>query len=466
MNAVLVGVFIYIFAQLLIGVLVSRHIKSESDYLLAGRSFGYGLASFSIFATWFGAETVVGSAGKMYKEGLSGASADPFGYTICLFLVGIFYAVPLWRRGLTTLADLFHSRFSPGVERLAVLMMAPTSVMWAAAQIRAFGQVISASSELGFLIATAIAAAVVVIYTVYGGLRADACTDLIQGIVLMIGLVIILVIFVDQLGGVQATLDSIPPEKLILFDGWRNDPLAVMERWAIPIMGSLVAQELVARIIASRSPEIARRAPLIAGGFYLLFGLIPVVIGLAATSVVTGIEDSDQVLPHIAQQYLPTFLYILFAGALISAILSTVDSALLAAASLVSHNLIVPLRPAMSEVAKVLSARIGVVVFAVIAYVLAIYGGSVYELVADASAFGGAGLFIIIVFGLFTHFGNARSAYAALLVGMGVWVYGSYFAELSYPFLASLATAAFSYVLLALLEPRRARQLDVVEETG
>lgn len=466
MNTILIGVFVYIFAQLVIGVLTSRRIKSEADYLLAGRSFGYGLASFSIFATWFGAETVVGSAGKMYEEGLSGAAADPFGYALCLILVGLFFAVPLWRRGLTTLADLFHSRYSPGVERLAVLMMAPTSMMWAAAQIRAFGQVISASSELGFLAATAIATAVVVVYTVYGGLRADAWTDVIQGIVLMVGLVILLVVFVDHLGGVSATLAAIPPEKLNLFAGWKNDPLAVLEKWAIPIVGSLVAQELVARIIASRSPHIARRAPLIASGFYLTFGLIPIVIGLAATSTLTGVADNDQVLPLIAQQHLPTFLYILFAGALISAILSTVDSALLAASSLVSHNLILPLRPGMSEAAKVRTARGGVVVFAVIAFVLAIYGGSVYELVSDASAFGGAGLFIIIVFGLFTSFGSARSAYAALIVGMTVWVYGNYLGDFSYSFLASLAAAFSVYVLVAVIEPRDSRQLDSAEETG
>ncbi len=72
MNAVLVGVFVYIFMQLLIGVVVSRRIKSEADYLLGGRNFGYGLATFSIFATWFGAEACIGAAGKVYEEGLAG----------------------------------------------------------------------------------------------------------------------------------------------------------------------------------------------------------------------------------------------------------------------------------------------------------------------------------------------------------------------------------------------------------
>lgn len=62
MNAVLLGVFLYIFVQLLFGVMGSRRIKNGADYLLGGRNFGYGLATFPIFATWFGAEACMGAA--------------------------------------------------------------------------------------------------------------------------------------------------------------------------------------------------------------------------------------------------------------------------------------------------------------------------------------------------------------------------------------------------------------------
>ena len=147
MQPVLLGIGVYLLVQFAIGIAVSRHIASESDYLLAGRRLGVGLAGFSIFATWFGAETVVGAAGVIYSDGLSGGSADPFGYGLCLLVLGALIAAPLWRRQYTTFGDLFRERYSTGVERLAVLLMVPTSVLWAAAQIRAFGQVVSA--EIG-----------------------------------------------------------------------------------------------------------------------------------------------------------------------------------------------------------------------------------------------------------------------------------------------------------------------------
>jgi hypothetical protein len=137
---------LYLALQLGIGVWIARRIRNESDYLLAGRSLGYTFATFSIFATWFGSETVVGSAGNSFRDGVSFANAEPFGYGLCLILMGIVFAGPLWRRRLTTLADLFRQRYSVTVERLAAVILIPGSILWAAAQIRSFGYVVSAAA--------------------------------------------------------------------------------------------------------------------------------------------------------------------------------------------------------------------------------------------------------------------------------------------------------------------------------
>ena len=80
MNLWVGAIFAYVALQMLIGVLVSRSVRTEDDYLLAGRQLGPALATFSVFATWFGAETGVGSAGAVYQTGLSATRADPFGY--------------------------------------------------------------------------------------------------------------------------------------------------------------------------------------------------------------------------------------------------------------------------------------------------------------------------------------------------------------------------------------------------
>ncbi len=450
MTVTLAGVLLYVVAQLGIGAWAARKIKTEDDYLVAGRSLGYGLGIFTIFATWFGAETCIGAAGAIYESGISGGSADPFGYAICIFLMGAVFAVPLWRRKLTTIADLFRQRYSPGVERFAVLLMVPTSLLWAAAQIRAFGQVLSASSTLGVDIAITIAACVVIVYTMSGGLLADAITDMVQGIALIIGLAILFgVVMLD--GGAEA-LRAVPPERLQLFGGGEVPLLEVVERWAIPIFGSVVAAELVARIIAVRSPVVARRACMTAGGIYLLIGLIPVTLGLVGAALLPGLEHAEQLLPALAQDRLPQLLYMFFAGALVSAILSTVDSALLVASGLVSHNLIVPLRPGLAERDKVRIARTGVALFGVLAWVMAISAEGVYSLVEQASAFGSAGIVVIVTFGLFSRHGGPKSALAALLTGVVVWVVGSYGLDLPYAYIAALGSSVAAYVLTAFFE--------------
>jgi Na+/proline symporter len=453
-NPLVWGVLAYVLVQFGIGMYVSRRIRSESDYLVAGRSLGYGLATFTIFATWFGAETTIGAAGAVYAEGLGGATADPFGYGACLLLMGLVFAVPLWRLKLTTMADLFRIRFSPGVEKLAVAVMIPTSLLWAAAQVRAFGQVLAASSGLEASLTLTVAAALVIAYTSFGGMLADAWTDLVQGICLVVGLVVLFGAVLASAG--PDVLASIPAGRLNLLGGEGVPPLAVLEQWAIPICGSVVAAELVSRVISARSPQVARRSSLVAGGGYLLLGLIPVTIGLMGATLLPGLADPEQVLPLLAQRYLHGALYVVFAGALVSAILSTVDTTLLVCGSLVSHNLVVPLRPGIGERGKVRLARAFVVVFGVLAYGIALHAEGVYALVEEASSFGSAGIFAVVVLGLFTRWGDAAAAAASLLAGVAVWVLGAYVLEVAYPYLVSLGAAFLAYAAAAVLRPRPA----------
>ncbi|HVS13315.1 MAG TPA: sodium:solute symporter family protein [Thermoanaerobaculia bacterium] len=446
MLIVQVTVVLYVVASLVIGALVGRRIRTEEDYIVAGRRLSFPLVTFTVFATWFGAETCLGAAGAIYQQGLGAGSADPFGYAACIFLVGLVFAVPLWRRKLVTLADLFRQRFGPQVERLAVLLMVPSSLLWAAAQIRAFGQVISAGTGFDSDATITAAAAVVIVYTLFGGLLADVWTDLIQGIALIVGLVMLMGSVLLRHG--SAPFAAIEPERLRLFDVAGQGLLSTLERWSIPVVGSVVAAELVGRVIAARTPQIAQRATIAAAGLYLGVGLIPVALGLAGASLMPGLADPEQLLPQLAGEYLPTLAYALFLGAIVSAILSTVDSTLLVSASLVSHNVVLPLRPDLSERAKLRLARGGVLCFGIVAYSLAFSAEGVYALVQEASAFASAGIVVVVVLGLFTRVGGAASAAGALVLGGVVWVVGAYLLGWSYPYLASLAAALAGYFAL------------------
>lgn len=465
MTPTLVAVLCYLLLQLGIGVWVSRRITSESDYLVAGRQLGMTLATFSMFATWFGAESIVGSSGTTFREGLSLASSEPFGYGLCLIVMGLVFAIPLWRRQLTTLADLFRTRYSVPVERLAAVILIPSSILWAAAQVRAFGHVLSiVSPGIELNLAIAMAAGFVMLYTVFGGLLADAMTDLLQGIMLMIGLVIVGVAVLVAVGGIDGVPAAMEATRALRGAGGTTADavplLDVLEAWAIPVCGSVLATELVGRVIATRDASIARRASLVGGALYITVGLIPVFVGLVAAPLAPELADPEQLMPTLAQQLLPTALFAIFAGGLISAILSTVDSTLLVASGIMSHNLIVPLARITDERHKVRVARAGVMLFGVAAYFIAINADGVFALVEQASAFGSAGTLVVVCFALFTPWGGPRTAALTLASGVGSYLVGTA-TEMPAPFLLSLGVSLVTYVAGAIADGHRQPALDV-----
>lgn len=456
MNIILLGILVYILLQLLLGFYISRFIKSENDYLLGGRNLGYVLATFSIFATWFGAESCIGTAGAAYESGLAGVTADPFGYGMVLIIVGFFLAIPLYKMKLTTIADFFRERYSPTTEKIIAIVMIPTSILWAAAQIRAFGLILSSSSNLTVDLSILISALIVITYTIFGGLLADAWTDLIQGSILIIGLFVLFVlIFLDGIE-VHTTVSKIATEKLSL-SSLSNDAsyfniLKTIEAWAIPICGSLIAQELLQRVFASRSHKVAQRSSILAGSMYILIGLIPLTIGLIGMTLFPNLEHPEQILPMTAQKYLSPILYVIFSGALISAILSTVDSTLLASSALMSHNITFSLLKLKDEKIKLKITRLNVLISGVIAYLLATHAEGVYNLVKDASAFGSSGIFVVFIFGLLGRFGNGLSAVSTVLTGSIVWILLHYVFQSELSYLISITVATITFISVALSE--------------
>ena len=440
MNAAFI--LVYLAAQIIIGVWLSRRMKTESDYFLGGRNVGLALVTFSLFATWFGAETCLGSSGQVYARGLSGSRADPFGFTLCLVLMGLLLAARLRAGKYVTLADYFRERYGPLVEKAAVWVMIPSSLIWGAAQLRAFGQIISVTTLWPVALTIILSSIFVIFYTYMGGLLGDIYTDLLQGIMIVIGLGVLLAITFGDWTKVKDALAAMDPARLS-FIAPGESMLQRLDRWMVPILGSLVTQETLARVLAARSPSIARRASFLAAGLYFLVGVIPIFLGLLGPTLLPGVVDQEQFLIHLANGLLPRLLFILFAGALISAILSTTDSILLAISALLNHNLVFPLFRVQRERTRVLLARFGVMAAGAAACVIAIMGGGIYNLVVTASAFGTAGVLVITLAGLHSRVGGEKAALGALGTGLLATLLGQYVLGLPAPFLtAVLASAA------------------------
>jgi SSS family transporter len=468
MNVELLGITIYVLAMLILGFYVSKRIQTDDDYFLAGRSLGPFLATFSIFATWFGAETCIGTAGAVYREGLGSIHADPVGYGLCILLMGLFFSRVLWKKKITTVPDLFRERFSPRTERLAAIILIPSSLVWAGAQIRAFGQILHSTTDFSVTLAVTVAALVVIIYTISGGLLADAYTDLIQGFALIAGLIFLLISVVVDMGGIGAALNSISVERLSLVTKENSHLgfLGRLELWMVPILGSLMSQELVSRVVASKSEKVAYHSALRASGMYLMVGGIPIMIGLLGVNYLPNLQESETIMPLLAKTHLSYVFYVIFVGALVSAILSTVDSTLLSASALASHNLIYPAVKNLTERKKVVIARLGVFISGLIAYVIAFMSDSITELVETASSLGGPSILIISIIALFIKQGTSKNAIFAIVMSVLAWVLTHFFIDVEFPIIMTVVVCALSYAISLPFTPSRDSEKAELESEG
>lgn len=456
MTLILAGIVAFVLVQLGIGWWASRRVASDDDYLVAGRRLGATLAGFSIFATWFAAESVMGASAAIADEGLAGGRADPLGYAVCLLLLGVLLASRLRATGCVTLAEVFRQRYGTAAQRTAACIMIPTSLLWGGAQIRAFGEILAFETPLVIDVAIVVATLLVIGYTLLGGLLGDVMTDLVQGAIVLLGVIVLAVAMIMNLGGPGEAMALVEPGQLSLTAPGESIWVRI-DTWLVPVIGALVVQETASRVLACRTATIARRAALFGGGLYLVFGAVPVVIGLLGAHLGLDIpEDArDSFIPAASRMLLPPLAYVVFIGALISAILSTVDSTLLAVGAIASHDLLPSHR--MSDRGRLLAARLVVVAAGIACCAIALRADGILELVMESDAFGTAGIAVVGVAGLLTRFGGPWAAFAALVAGLATSLLVRVAVDVDAPFLTSLAISGLVFVAAGTWERVRRR---------
>lgn len=395
-----------------------RGAKSETDYLVAGRSLGPFAVGMSLFATWFASESLIATSGEVARDGLAGARAEPFAYAIGILAIALFFAHRLRSGGFITIADFMRDRFGPPTEALAAVVIALSATTWSAAQLFAFATIIASASGLDFTTALIGATLLVMTYTLFGGLAGDVLTDIVQGVIIVIAILILFVLMVDASGGISTMLAAAPSTAWSFTapgESWAERA----ELWLIPIAGTMVSQEALARTLAAKSPEVARRGALLAAGIYLTVGLIPVSLGLFGPQLGLPLGADEAYLPSLAEALFPPWLLIIFTGALVSAILSSVDSALLAVSAVMTESGYRRLAPDASPGAMLRAARVSTVTAAGVAAVVALQGESLRNLVLDAGAIA-AVLAVPIIAGLAGGPRSGRAAVAAIAAQMAV----------------------------------------------
>lgn len=435
MNTTLIAfVVIYLLGTLAIGVWAGRKVHNSADFAIAGRSLPLIMVVTTTFATWFGAETVMGIPAKFVQGGLNAIVEDPFGAGMCLVLVGLFFATKLYQKNLLTIGDFYRQRYGKGVEIFCSLAIILSYLGWVAAQITALGLVFSVltNGEMSPATGMILGTLAVLIYVVIGGFMAVAWTDFIQMIVLVVGLSVIAWFAADLAGGAGQVLNLATQKELWSFFPQPSfTEIVFFLAAAITMMlGSIPQQDVFQRVMSARDAKTAQQGAVIGGISYILFAFVPMFIVLAAVAVMgnTAMElaqnDYQRVLPAFIMGHMPLLMQILFFGALLSAIKSTSSATLLAPSTSFVENILKQIRPSMSDKQQLLAMRITIVVFSacVLLYAIAMQGTPIYELVSGAYQVTLVGAFVPLVLGLYWKGATTQGAIFSIFAGVFTWV--------------------------------------------
>jgi solute:Na+ symporter, SSS family len=462
----LLFIVIYLLISIAVGLYAARRVHNTADYAVAGRSLPLAVVIATTFATWFGSETVLGVPAKFVQNGIGSVVEDPFGASMCLVFVGLFFAYKLYRRNLITIGDYYRQRFGRSVEIVCSLVIMVSYLGWVAAQITALGLVFNlitqgtVSTAQGMVIGTII----VLIYTLYGGMWSVAMTDFIQMIVIAVGLIVIAWYAAGLAGGADKVVDyAVKNGKLQFFPtGGAKEWLFFAAAAMTMMLGSIPQQDVFARVMSSKDAKTAVRGPVIGGILYFLFALIPMFVVMAAVMIMPEAtatllkDDPQKVLPTLVMEKMPLLLQIAFFGALLSAIMSTASATLLAPSTTFVENILRNIKPGMSDAATLKAMRVSVVVFtaAVLTYAITMQGKPIYDLVSGAYQITLVGAFVPLVFGLYWSRATTQGAVFSIVIGIVTWLVFTFVPNLAESFppqLAGLMTALLGMLAGSLL---------------
>lgn len=445
----LLSIIAYLIVTILIGYWASRKVKTSGDFMLAGRSLPIMLSSSALFATWFGSETVFGASSEFLKGGLYSVIEDPFGAALCLVLFGLFFARKLYNMNLLTLGDYFKIRFGKRTELVASIFLAPPYIGYIAAQLVAMGLILNSVIGLEIWQGVIISAFVVTFYTYIGGMWAISVTDFIQSIIIVVGLLVLAIILGNKAGGFSSVMTEVHPGTFRFLPNWNvKEIMLYVAAWSVLGLGSIPSQDVFQRVMSSGSAKIAVRSCFIAAGLYLSIAMLPLFISLCVKHLYPALAggDTQLVLPNMVLAHTPLFVQILFFGSLLSAIMSTTSSAILAPAAIFSENLIRPLTKGKIKDEKLLMiTRMCVLGFAAVATIMACLRSNIYELVGESSVLSLVSLLAPLVLGIYWKNANANGALLSMVLGTLTL---AIFARFNFDWPALLPATAVSFLAM------------------
>jgi len=398
-------IVIYMLFLLGLGYYASRKIKGMEDYTVAGRKLGYPVLLGTLIGTAIGAGSTIGQTGKAYTFGIAFVVVA-VSYGIGLILFG-FIAPIIRRTKIWTVPDALVLRYGNSMRLITAVLIFLAVIALYGAHLIAMGlavKTILGDFGITFNEAVLVAGGIMVLYTIMGGLVAVAYTDFIQTIIMIIGVGIMLPIFIiNDVGGLSAAWEHIRPEPGNFLGGL--SPVYIVSIWIIYICFNLIDPSLLQRASAAKDAKTVRKSMFITGGIYFCWCIVGAFLGAMAAYLFPELAGAkggpDSAVPMEIAHHLPIIIKGLCLSAIMAAIMSTADTALLIAGTTFSHNIVGAFRPQTKDRTLLILSRLCIFVIGVLGIVIAMTMKGVFNIMMLSFAIFVAGIFVPTMAALF-----------------------------------------------------------------
>lgn len=423
----LIIVAAYLVGMLLVGFIVGKlKIKDSSDYMLAGRRMGLFMVAFSLSANNIGGGSTTGLAQKAFTDW--GMSAIWYVLAASIAMIPLAYFAPKIRKAMAvTIPEVVGRRFGKPSSTFTAVLGIISLFCLTSSQIAASGTVVSSLTGIPLNVALVIAGLVVILYTTFGGMIADQISDLVQFIVILVGLAIATPFVIKGCGGWDAISAALPGEQLSITKiGW------------VPILGYifnyfctfLAGPEMVSRFETAKDEKTARNASWLSAVLMAAMSIFPTLLGLAALAMQNQIpglaENGSNAMMAVTSQFAPGAIVGLVSAAIICATMSSADSNLLCMSTMVINDLYLGLggRKEISEKKIIFITRACNVIAAVGAMFVSLLGIPIATMNTFAFGIRCAGPFAAYGLGLVVKNATKNSGVISLVagtVGFCIW---------------------------------------------
>lgn len=466
-TVIFIGVAIYVVIMFVVAAFAAKRSHSTADFIVAGRKMPMFLLTATIIATWFGSGTMMGASGAAYDDGLLGVIADPFGATVALILIGLFFARFFRRLRLMTFVELTGQRYGGLAAGLTTLTNIVASIGWVAGMLVAFGLIFESLTGTPMQIGIIAGAGIVIAYTMVGGLWAVALTDFIQVLIILVGIIALFVVVLIDEGGWSTISPQLPENtfRLSPLENTREQWLNYFRMWVIFGLADISSQSLLGRAMAAKSERAAVNSFYLAGLGYFAFAMIPVMLGIIASVTIPDLANSESVIPQLALKHLHPVAVAAFVGAILAAVMSTCDSALLGAASLISRNILPIVKRNPSDALMLKVTRYAIPAIGLLAIFIALGSGDIYDLIVDANVLALTSTVVPSLLMVWWKKVNRFGALSAMLAGFVTWLVARSVAPELPADLFGMCVCLVTIVVVSLLTqkidpPRPARDID------